>query len=114
LFEHGIKCSGTEQNVLVRAPNDLACNIPPVAHFFLKFAKTFATKGAPPVFTTLLANRKTILTDAFFIFDDEKLLGSSFHIIRSIFLLNVKGLDNMIMCVIAEHQRRIYVHADSN
>ncbi len=26
---HDTKCSGTEQNVLVRAPNVLACNIPP-------------------------------------------------------------------------------------
>jgi hypothetical protein len=30
LFVHGAKCSGTEQNVLVRAPNVLACNIPPI------------------------------------------------------------------------------------
>jgi hypothetical protein len=26
---HGTKCSGTEQNVLVREPNVLACRIPP-------------------------------------------------------------------------------------
>ncbi len=29
MFLHGTKCSGTEQNVLVRVPNVLACNIPP-------------------------------------------------------------------------------------
>ena len=27
---HGTKCSGTEQNVLVREPSVLACRIPPV------------------------------------------------------------------------------------
>ncbi len=27
---HGTKCSGTEQNVLVREPNVVACRLPPV------------------------------------------------------------------------------------
>ena len=56
LFVHGAKCSGTEQNVLVRVPNVLACNIPPtkclhkISHPFLSIftAIIVSTKSLPP------------------------------------------------------------------
>jgi hypothetical protein len=60
LFVHGTKCSGTEQNVLVREPNVLACRLPPAAQRLSILSKASSTRHTVRNFSRIAKSKPEI------------------------------------------------------